>query len=50
VFAGSVIVAALSILTELAFTLIQRRLISPGLAPRMQPLRDLGQIPRGVEA
>jgi osmoprotectant transport system permease protein len=49
VFAGAVIVATLSILTELSFAFIQRRLISPGLAPRMEPLRELGQVPRGVE-
>ena len=49
VFAGAVIVATLSILTELAFAFIQRRLVSPGLAPRTQPLRQLGQVPRGVE-
>jgi osmoprotectant transport system permease protein len=49
VFAGAVIVATLSILTELAFAFIQRRLVSPGLAPRMQPIRELGQVPRGIE-
>jgi osmoprotectant transport system permease protein len=46
VFAGAVIVATLSILTELAFAFIQRRLVSPGLAARTEPMREPGEAPR----
>jgi osmoprotectant transport system permease protein len=49
VFAGALIVATLSILTELAFAFIQRRLVSPGVAPAPEPLRDAERVTRGVE-
>jgi osmoprotectant transport system permease protein len=46
VFAGALIVATLSILTELAFAFIQRRVVSPGLVARVEPIQELGQMPR----
>ena len=49
VFAGALIVAALSIGTELAFALIQRRAVSAGLKGRpTEAYRELGQAPRGA--
>jgi osmoprotectant transport system permease protein len=47
VFAGALIVAALSIGTELAFAVIQRRAVSAGLKGRpTEAHRELGQAPR----
>jgi osmoprotectant transport system permease protein len=45
-FAGALMVAALSIATELAFALIQRRAVSPGLATAVPAHEELGQLPR----
>ena len=51
VFAGALMIAGLSLLTELLFALLQRRLISPGLqdasAPR--PFLDAGALPREAQ-
>lgn len=47
--AGALIVALLAIATELLFTVIQRRTISPGIALQQQRIRGLasaGQVPR----
>jgi osmoprotectant transport system permease protein len=49
VFAGALIVATLSILTELTFAFVQRRLISPGLAARVEPMQELAQARRPLE-
>lgn len=49
VFAGALIVATLSILTELTFAFIQRRLVSPGVARAREPVREAVQVTRGVE-
>jgi len=50
VFAGALIVAAMSIATELAFGAIERRSISAGLTGRpTEPIREPGQLPRSVE-
>lgn len=50
VFAGALIVAAMSIATELAFAAIERRSISAGLRTRpTEPFREPGQLPRTVE-
>lgn len=50
VFAGALIVAAMSIGTELAFGVIERRSISAGLKGRpTEPFREPGQLPRSVE-
>ena len=47
VFAGAVIVATLSIVTELVFALVQRRAVSTGLKGRpTEPYGDVGQVPR----
>ena len=46
VFAGALIVAALSIATELTFTVIQRRVTSPGLAGPEPALREPAQMRR----
>ena len=46
VFAGALMVAVLSILTELAFAWIQRRAISPGLRTREVPVRHDVQLGR----
>lgn len=47
VFAGALIVAALSIGTELAFALIQRRAVSAGLKGRpTEPFREVAQVSR----
>jgi osmoprotectant transport system permease protein len=40
VFAGALVVALLSILTELAFEFVQRRVTSPGMRGRRTPLRE----------
>ncbi len=40
VFAGAIVVALLSIVTELAFEFVQRRVTSPGLRGRRIPLRE----------
>jgi osmoprotectant transport system permease protein len=45
-FAGALLVAALSIVTELAFALIQRRVLSPGLAAPAAAYEDIAQAPR----
>jgi osmoprotectant transport system permease protein len=50
VFAGALIVAAMSIGTELAFGVIERRSVSAGLKGRAsEPIREPGQLPRSVE-
>jgi len=50
VFAGALVVAAMSIGTELAFAWFERRSISAGLHGRpTQPFREPGQLPRSVE-
>ncbi len=49
VFAGALIVAAMSIGTELAFSLLERRSISSGLRGRPAPIREPGQLPRSAE-
>lgn len=51
VFAGALIVAALSIATELAFAVIQRRAISPGLegGPTVA-YREVDEVPRPADA
>jgi osmoprotectant transport system permease protein len=49
VFAGAVIVALLSIATELAFGLLQRRVVSPGLVVPAAAFEDLAQAPRTAE-
>jgi osmoprotectant transport system permease protein len=50
VFGGALIVAAMSIGTELAFGVIERRSISAGLKGRTtEPVREPGQLPRSVE-
>jgi osmoprotectant transport system permease protein len=46
VFAGAVIVALLSITTELAFGVLQRRVVSPGLAVPAAAYEDIAQAPR----
>jgi osmoprotectant transport system permease protein len=51
VFAGALIVATLSIVTELAFALIQRRAVSAGLRGRpTETHAELGQAPRPADA
>jgi osmoprotectant transport system permease protein len=50
VFAGAVIVALLSIATEVAFGFLQRRTVSPGLTPRVQAFEEFGQVPRTADA
>ena len=47
VFAGAIVVAILSILTELVFEAIQRRVTSPGLRSGQMALRGLAQAGRG---
>ena len=47
VFAGALVVAALSILTELIFEGIQRRATSPGLRGRQIALQEPAQVGRG---
>ena len=50
VFAGALIVAAMSIGTELAFAIFERRSISIGLRGRpTAPIREPGQLPRSVD-
>ena len=50
VFAGALIVAAMSIGTELAFAAVERRSISAGLKGRSTgPLRQLGRLPPSSE-
>jgi osmoprotectant transport system permease protein len=49
VFAGAIIVALLSIGTELAFGLLQRRAVSPGIAPRDVGTLEPGQVGRVAE-
>jgi osmoprotectant transport system permease protein len=46
VFAGAVLVAALSVATEGFFSLLERVLVSPGIARRSR-LADLSQAPKG---
>lgn len=48
VFAGAIAVAVLSILTELAFEFVQRRVTSPGLRGRRTALRDGAQAGRAA--
>jgi osmoprotectant transport system permease protein len=50
VFAGAVIVALLSIATELAFGVLQRRVVSPGLAAPAAAYEDIAQAPRPAGA
>jgi osmoprotectant transport system permease protein len=45
-FAGAVIVALLSIATELGFSLVQRRAVSPGLDGRAVAVQDVARAPR----
>jgi len=47
VFAGAIVVAILSILTELAFEIVQRRVTSPGLRGRRIAPREPAQAGRG---
>jgi osmoprotectant transport system permease protein len=51
VFAGALIVAAMSIGTELLFAWIERRSISAGLRgrPAAAPVTEVAQAPRAVE-
>jgi len=50
VFAGALIVAAMSIGTELAFAFVERRSVSAGLKGRpTEPFREPGHLPRAVE-
>jgi osmoprotectant transport system permease protein len=50
VFAGALIVAAMSIGTELAFAVVERRSVSDALTGRpTEPFREPGQLPRSVE-
>ena len=46
VFAGALMIAALSLLTELLFALLQRRVVSPGLSSigGTTPFPDLGRV------
>ena len=46
VFAGALVVALLSIMTELAFEFVQRRVTSPGVRGRRIPLREPAQAGR----
>jgi osmoprotectant transport system permease protein len=50
VFAGAVIVALLSITTELAFGLLQRRVVSPGLVAPTAAFEDVVRAPRTADA
>ena len=47
VFAGAIVVALLSILTELLFEFVQRRVTSPGLRDGSIALREPAQVGRG---
>ena len=47
VFAGAIVVALLSILTELLFEIVQRRVTSPGLRGGSIALREPAQVGRG---
>lgn len=48
IFAGALMIAALSLLTELLFALLQRRVISPGIRATSGPtaFTEPGQVPR----
>ena len=46
VFAGALIVALLSIATELGFGLLQRRVVSPGVVAPTAAFEDIAQAPR----
>ncbi len=46
VFAGAIVVALLSIMTELSFEFVQRRVTSPGVRGRRIPLREPAQAGR----
>ncbi len=46
VFAGAIVVALLSIMTELSFEFVQRRVTSPGVRDRRIPLREPAQAGR----
>ena len=50
VFAGALIVAAMSIGTELAFAVVERRSVSPAMKGRpTEPFREPGQLRRSAE-
>jgi osmoprotectant transport system permease protein len=49
VFAGAVIVALLSIATELGFGVLQRRVVSPGLSTRVEAVEEVGQVARPAD-
>ena len=50
IFAGALMIAAMSFLTELLFAVLQRRVVSPGLRgeDRPRPITELGPMSRGA--